>query len=655
MKTLNIDIESYSEVNLLKTGVAPYAQHPSFELLLFGYAVDGGPRIVIDVCQGEEIPEEIREAIFDPDVIKRAYNAAFEICCLSEYFGRPLPVEQWRCTSVLALSLGMPGNLADVAKVCNLPIEKQKMGIGRSLITYFCIPCKPTVKNGERTRNLPHHDPAKWSLFKEYCAGDVTTEMAVCDKLIRWDLPQHEWDLWVLDQRINTRGWMIDRELVSAALEIDATLKAKYTDEFVTLTGITKATQVAKVKEWLFAEHDIEVTSLNKESVKELLKVTDDAVIERVLLLRQELSKSSISKYASMLRSVCADGRIRGLFQFCGANRTWRWAGRIVQAHNLPKSDLAHADLQLARELVKARDIERLELLFGYLPGLLSELIRSAFIPAEGKAFAVVDFAAIEARVLAWAAGCEWRMEVFRTHGRIYEASAAQMFKVPLESIGKKSPLRQKGKISELALGYHGGVGALITMGALKMGLTEEELQPIVDAWREANPEIMDFGRAMEKNAKTCLRQKIRTGVEGRYWFRYESGMLFMDLPSGRSLCYVKPRIEKQGSFMNLTYDGMDQETKRWGRVETYAGKLLENYTQAVARDCLAMSMPLLEDAGFPIVAHVHDEVICEVDAATAEASLEMAEAIFARPISWAPGLQLAGDGFISEFYKKDA
>jgi DNA polymerase len=446
MKTLCIDIETYSPVNLLKAGCYPYAEHPDFELLLFGYSVDGEPVKVIDVAQGEEIPEEIIDALFDPDVIKRAFNANFEVTCLSAHFGRQLPIEQWRCTSVLALSLGMPGNLADVGVVCKLSQDKQKMGLGRSLISYFCIPCKPTAKNGGRTRNYPNHDPDKWALFKEYCGRDVETEMAVCEKLIRWDLPDHEWALWFLDQKINGRGVKIDRELVAAAIEIDEEIKAKLTAEFAALTGITKATKVAKLKDWLLSEHEIEIESLNKEGVKDLLKLNKIEDVERALQLRQELSKSSVAKYAAMTRSVCRDDRIRGMFQFCGANRTWRWAGRLVQMQNLAKSDLTEPDLALARQLVKERDVGTIELCYGRVTQLLSELIRSAFIAKDGCRYAVVDFAAIEARVVAWAAGCEWRLEVFRTHGRIYEASAAAMFKVPLDSIGKKSPLDKKAR-----------------------------------------------------------------------------------------------------------------------------------------------------------------------------------------------------------------
>ena len=657
MNTLNVDLETYSLVDLKKTGVYPYAEHPCFEILLFGYSLNGGPRIVIDLAQEEVLPRDIEDALFDPEVIKRAFNANFEITCLSRHFGRQLPVEQWRCTSVLALSLGLPGHLAQVAEVCKLPMDKRKMGIGGSLIRYFCIPCKPTKVNGGRTRNFPAHDLARWQLFKEYCAQDVTTEMAISDKLLRWAPFVDEQRLWFLDQKINNTGWLIDAELVQAAIDIDTEHKAAATAEFAAITGITKATQVAKLKQWLSDEHDIEVASLNKSAVKNLLKLTDEKDVERALTLRQELSKSSVSKYAAMARSVCDDGRIRGLFQFYGANRTGRWAGRIVQAHNLPKSDLSHADLALARTLVKQQDTDMLRLLFGDTAKLLSELIRSAFAAPPGHLLAVVDFAAIEARVLAWAANEEWRLDVFRGHGRIYEASAAEMFKVPIESIGKKSPLRQKGKIAELALGYLGGVGALITMGALGMGLHEEELQPLVDAWRAANPDIVAFARGLETHAKQCLRTHIPRGVPGRYLFRYESGMLFMDLPSKRSLCYVKPRIEKnEGTgYSNITYDGLDPVTKQWLRADTYGGKLSENYTQAVARDCLAVAMLRLDEAKFKIVAHVHDETILEVPEAGADVALALAEEIFSIPIPWAPGLPLSGDGFLSPFYKKDA
>lgn len=655
--TLSVDLETYSPVDLRKSGVYPYAEHPDFEILLFGYCLDGEPQ-VIDLCQGEELPGHLVNALFDPAVIKTAFNAAFELACLSRHFGRQLPSEQWRCTSALALTLGLPQNLADVARVCGFPTDRQKMSIGHSLIRYFCLPCKPTKINGGRLRNYPRHAPDRWARFKQYCAQDVIVEKTIREKLVRWLPPAHEQRLWDLDQLINQRGMQIDVQLVDSAIAIDEEIKAKNTAEFAAITGITKATQVASLKAWLSDEHEIEVDTLDKDAVKRMLKLNLDADVERALQLRQELSKSSTSKYLAMRRGVCLDNRIRGLLQFYGANRTGRWAGRLVQIQNLPKSNLCHDDLALARNLVKARDAELLEALFGYVPGILSQLIRTAFVPRPGHFFTVVDFRAIEARVLAWAAREEWRNEVFRTHGRIYEASAAAMFKVPIETIGKHSPLRQKGKVAELALGYLGGEGALITMGALDMGLRLEELQPLVKAWREANPNVVKFARQMEADAKRCLRTKLDVGPKDRYIFRYESGMLFMLLPSGRSLCYVKPKIEREGDFLSITYEGMDQMTKQWSRIPTYAGKLLENYCQAVARDCLAEALPALEEAALPVVGHVHDEAIIEAAAAVwprPEEALRKAVEIFSRSISWAPELVLGGDGFISDFYRKDA
>lgn len=659
IETLNVDIETFSSVDLLKVGVYRYVEAPDFEVLLFGYSINRQPKIVIDLAQGEVIPREVVVALFNPSVIKRAFNANFEIVCLSKHFGQSLSPEQWRCTQVLALYLGLPNNLYNVSRVVSpKEAELHKSATGKALIRFFCCPCKPTKKNGGRTRNLPHHDPAKWALIKEYCGQDVVSEAGICDKLLRWAPPLSEQKLWTFDQLINSRGMLVDRELVRSAIAIDAEIVARNTAEFVKLTGIEKATQVAKLKKWLATEHDLETDSLDKEHVKKLLSLTDNDQVERALQLRQQLSKSSVAKYKTIKASVCADGRVRGLLQFYGANRTGRWAGRLLQVHNLPKSNLSQADLALAREIVKSRDIELLEMLFGYIPSLLSQLIRTVFIAPYGMFLLVIDFAAIEARVLAWAANETWRLEVFRTHGRIYEASASTMFGVPLESIDKHSPLRQKGKVAELALGYHGAEGALITMGALDMGLTMEELPGIVSVWRAANENIMQFGWKMASNAKRCIRTRLPVSVEGRYGFRYESGMLFMDLPSGRSLCYAKPRLEQDGKYTTITYDGMDQKTKRWGRTDTYAGKLLENYTQAVARDCLAEALPELEAEGMPVICHIHDEGVAECDFSRwpdPEAALAKATEIFSRDIVWAPGLPLKGDGFISQFYRKDA
>lgn len=655
MKRLRIDLETYSLVDLKKTGVYPYAEHPTFEVLLFGYQIDDGPVEVVDLKCGEKIPPHVVDAITDPAVIKTAYNANFERVCLARHFGRPMPPEQWRCTSVLALTLGMPGHLGAVAEVCKLPLDKQKMGIGAGLIRYFCIPCKPTKKNGERTRNLPHHEPEKWKLFVEYCRQDVVTEGALAEKLERWSPSDEEQALWCLDQRINDRGVLIDTDLVEAAIAIDGHIKAKLTEEFFNLTRISKATQVAKIKKWLEDEHDIETEKLNKEAVKDILKLTDEAAVTRALELRQLLSKSSVAKYYAMKRAVCADGRVRGLFQFYGANRTGRWAGRLVQMQNLTKSDLSPEDLALARELVKAWDLDAIEVCFGPVQPLLSELIRTAFVPPPGKKFAVVDFSAVEARGLAWGAGEAWRMEVFRTHGKIYEASAEQMFHLPPGSVDKKSPYRQKGKIAELACGYQGGPGALVTMGALKMGLKEEEFPGIIKAWRDANKKIKSFWYEMERCAKKTIKTKQSHGVPGRFRFSYESGFLFMELPSGRKLAYVKPRIVTNGDFENITYDGMDQETKVWGRVDSYGGKLVENWCQATCRDALRDALIDLEQVLPEIVGHVHDEAIVEVDEDTAEADLATAESVFGRVREWAPDLPLKGDGFVSDFYRKDA
>lgn len=663
MKTLRIDIETYSPVDLRKTGVYPYSEHPDFQVLLFGYAFDDEPVQVVDLAQGEEIPQDVIAAMTDPEVRKTAYNAAFERVCLRRHFGYELPIEQWRCTSVHALVLGLPGHLADVAVVCKLPPELQKMTEGAALIRYFCLPCKPTKKNGERTRNYPSHDPDKWALFKSYCARDVEVERAIAKQIQRWDLHPEEWRLYHLDQRINDKGMAVDLQLVDSAIDIDNDLRDSLTTEFVKLTGVTNPRSVTQIKTWLSEDYDLELPKLNKEVVKELLKTNSDVTINRAMQLRQQLAKSSVAKYHAMKRSVCRDGRIRGLLQFYGANRTGRFAGRIVQIQNLPKSELSPGDLDLARRLVKAADVECISLMYGAVPPLLSELIRTAFIAPDGKFYVVVDFSAIEARMLAWGAWEEWRLDVFNTHGKIYEASAEQMFGLPPGSVDKKTvegnAYRQKGKVSELALGYQGGPGALITMGALKMGLKEDELPPIVKAWRAANPNVCKFWWDIEAAAKTCIRRREPVEhADGRYKFTWESGFLFMELPSGRRLAYVKPRIERSGGYEQITFDGLDQDTKRWGRVDTYGGKLCENWTQAASRDCLREALFTLEAAGFTTVGHVHDEVILECDLTdwgSPEAALHEAERLMGRPISYYDGLPLKGDGFISTFYRKDS
>ena len=594
MTTLRIDLETYSSANLPKVGVHKYVEADDFEIMLFGYKYGTGQPHVIDLAAGEEIPAHIILALYDPKILKTAYNAAFEIACLNMHLVDPLDVTQWRCTSVHALYLGMPGNLADVGKVVGLSGDKQKMSIGWSLIRYFCIPCKPTKVNGGRTRNRPQHDPAKWQLFKEYCARDIESEDAIAQKLVKFPVPDSEWKLWHLDHRMMTKGAKLDRDLVEAAIECDGIVRQRTLNEAMRLTGLDNPNSRNQLIAWLQEEEDDDtIADLTKKTVPVLLANTDSDVVRRVLELRQELAKTSVSKYHAMARAMSdVDDCVRGLTQFYGANRTGRWAGRIVQVQNLPQNKLK--DIDAARRLLKTRDYETLELLFGNVPDTLSQLIRTAFIPRQGATLMPVDFSAIEARVIAWLAWCTWRLDVFKTHGKIYEASAEQMFKLTPGSVGKKSPYRQKGKIAELALGYQGGAGALKTMGALAMGLTEDELDPIKVAWREANPEIVKLWYAVEGAAQHAVANhsnevlRIASG-RAEIVFTWESGFLTIKLPSGRKLFYVKPRIEgtdlvrensKTGAKYvvaragSLTYEGMDQKTKTWTRLPTYGGKL---------------------------------------------------------------------------------
>jgi DNA polymerase len=670
MTKLRIDLETFSSVDLRKAGVHKYVESDDFEIMLFGYKYGTGQTNVVDLASGAVIPQHIMHALRDPKILKTAYNAAFEIACLNKHLGEPLDVTQWRCTSVHALYLGMPGNLADVGKVVGLSDDKQKMSIGWSLIRYFCIPCKPTKTNGNRTRNRPHHDPAKWNLFKEYCARDIDSEDAIAEKLAKFPVPDSEWKLWHLDHRMMTKGAMLDRCLVEAAIECDGIVRQRTLNEAMRLTGLSNPNSRDQLLAWLQEEEDDStITALTKKTVPALLANTDSDVVHRVLELRQELAKTSVSKYHAMARAMSDhDDCVRGLTQFYGANRTGRWAGRIVQVQNLPQNKLK--DLNVARELLKARDYETLELLFGNVPDTLSQLIRTAFIPRPGATLMPVDFSAIEARVIAWLAWCEWRLKVFKTHGKIYEASAEQMFKLPVGSVTKKSPYRQKGKIAELALGYQGGAGALKTMGALAMGLTEDELDPIKVAWREANPEIVSLWYAVEEKAKQAVQRKSSeelaiAGGRASLVFTRESGFLTVRLPSGRKLYYVKPRIENEdlvretsagGSFTvaragSLTYEGMDQKTKTWTRLGTYGGKLVENITQAIARDCLAASMIALDEAGFDQLFTVHDEDIIE---SYQPDDLKKIEAIMGRDLPWAPGLPLRADGFSTPYYMKE-
>ncbi len=647
MTILSIDIETYSSIELKTSGVYKYVEAPDFEILLLSYALGDEPVQTIDPTK-EKFPPFLKDALLNPNVIKSAYNANFERVCLSKYLDLHLPINQWRCSSVHALYLGLPGWLEGVAQALNL--EQQKDSAGKNLINYFSRPCKPTKANGGRTRNLPRHDPEKWQQFIAYNQQDVEVERAVRKALERYPMPESEWRLWFIDQEITDRGVRIDPVLVQHAIRCSELHREKLEAEAIKLTGLENPNSVAQLKEWFEKAEGLEIESLNKKAIPALMKEVESATAERVLELRQELAKTSIRKYQAMERVMGQDGRARGLLQFYGANRTGRWAGRLVQVQNLPRNNLP--DLDLARKLLRVGDYKSLELLFESVPDTLSQLIRTAIIPDDGHRFIVADFSSIEARVVAWLAGEKWRMDVFNSHGKIYEASAAQMFRVPIESIDKGSPLRQKGKIAELALGYGGAVGALKAMGALEMGLTEDELPSLVKTWRAANPNITKFWWDVEAAAHAAVREKKITQMQYGLTFSYESGCLFITLPSGRRLAYPRPRIENDTRFNKpiSTYEGIEQ--KLWKRLKTYGPKLVENIVQAVSRDCLATAIVRLHEAGYNIVFHVHDEVIAEMPNESGSVK-EMCE-IMSQPISWAPGLPLEADGFECEYYRKD-
>lgn len=647
MRTLGIDIETYSSVDLKKAGVYKYTSAPDFQVLLFAYAFDDEAVSIVDLATGEVLPEIVIDALFNDKIIKTAFNANFELTCLSTHLKEKLNANSWRCTAVQAAMLGLPLNLDGVAKVLNL--DNQKMKEGKQLINYFSMPCKPTKMNEGRTRNLPYHAPDKWQLFKTYCKTDVDVERAIRRKLEKYPIPDSEQALWVLDQKINRHGIEIDTLLVDNAIFCDQQYKETMTEEVKMLTGIDNPNSVSQLKDW-FQLNGLEIESLSKKAVTELAEETDGEV-ERLLKLRLEMAKTSIKKYEAINRALCPDQRVRGLLQFYGANRTGRWAGRLVQVHNLPQNKLP--DLDLARQLVREGKYDLVELLFGSSSVVLSQLIRTAFIPSKNHRFIIVDFSAIEARVIAWLAGEKWRQEVFEGHGKIYEASASQMFKVRIEEITKTSLLRQKGKVAELALGYQGGANALISMGALDMGLKEEELPELVQAWRRANPNIVSFWHEIEQAAKIAVREKIPTMVKN-IKFHVDQGILFITLPSGRKLAYIKPRLEKDQAFNreSLTYEGMDQTSKKWLRLNTYGGKLVENIVQAVARDCLAEAMLNVDQAGYHIVMHVHDEIV--IEAPLGFGTLEKVCNIVGQPIPWAEGLLLTADGFESNFYRKE-
>lgn len=648
MTRLSIDIETYSSVDLIKSGVYKYTESKDFEILLLAYAYDDNGVQVVDLTEGDDGSgqlERLLDVLTDPDVIKTAFNANFERTCLAKYFDMALPAEQWQCTAVHALTLGLPRTLDQVAKV--LKLEAQKDTAGKNLIRYFSVPCKPTKTNGKRTRNMPEHDEEKWQQFKEYCIQDVVVEREIKKKLDRYPVPDFEHQLWVLDQEINDRGVLIDTDVMANAIEFDSRYKNETVlPELVKLTGLTNPNSVAQLKGWL-AENGLETDSLAKGVMPELMERSEGDV-KRVLELRQEMSKTSVKKYAAMQKGQCADGRLRGLLQFYGANRTGRWAGRFVQVQNLPRGSLKELeDIDAARSLVKAGDFESFQLLYDNVPDVLSSLIRTTFIPSAGSRFIVSDFSAIEARVIAWLAGEMWRLKVFQTHGKIYEASASAMFGIPIEDVDKV--MRQKGKVSELALGYQGSEGALKSMGALDMGLKEDELKPLVNAWRAANKKIkqlwFDCEAAAVKALETRTPDKMQYGLN----FFYQSGFLFIQLPSGRKLAYARPKLEADKTFnkMGITYEGVNEG--KWTRLRTYGGKLVENIVQAIARDCLATALMRLKE--YNIVMHVHDEVVIE---APAEVSLDQIDKIMGQPIEWAPGLPLGADGFETNYYRKD-
>lgn len=663
MHHLSIDIETFSTVPLDKGGLYKYAADDSFEVLLIAWSFDGMPVEIVDLARGEELPERLRLALLDSNTVKHAYNASFEWFCLSQYFKFKDPEDwlpQWHCTMLHGLYCGYTKGLAAMGEALGLPQDKKKMGVGTSLIRTFCVPCKPARSNGNRTRIYPDMEPQKWELFKEYCIRDVVTEMTIENKLSAFPVPDSEQKLWELDQIINARGVRIDTELVQGALDVHKSVTDSLKAEASELTGLGNPNSVQQLIAWYEEETGEQLDDLRKDTVKTLLgDDSNNDVVKRVLKIRQELGKTSVKKYEAMTKSVCADGRIRGLLQFYGANRTGRWAGRLVQVQNLPRNYIE--TLSYARELVKDRNADMIKLVYGSVPDTLSQLIRTAFIPSEGKEFLVADFSAIEARVISWLAGETWRLEVFATHGKIYEASASQMFGVPIEKIKKGNPeyaLRSKGKVAELALGYQGGSGALIQMGALSMGLSEDELPEIVQRWRNSNKRIVDLWYSVENAAIECIRTGKPQHVRNMITFRreYDRGtdqdFLTVQLPSQRKLFYTRPTLttNKWGND-SIAYQGMNQKTKKFTTLETYGGKLTENIIQAIARDCLAVTMTRLEAAGYKIVFHVHDE--CIIDAPKGSA-LEDACAIMGQAISWAPGLLLRADGFKSEFYKKD-
>lgn len=654
---LSVDIETKSSVDIQKAGLYKYAQSDDFEILLFAYQWDDEPVEIADLACGEEIPDRIMNALSDPDVVKHAYNAAFEWYCLNRA-GYRTPLEQWRCTMAHGLYCGYTAGLDATGKAIGLPQDKQKLSVGKALIRYFCVPCKPTKNNGNRTWNLPKHAPEKWELFKEYCRQDVVTEHEILRRLNQFPMPEEEIRQWQMDVRMNAFGVRADRDLISGALTVNVISEAKLFEEACRLTGIANPNSTQQLLAWLEGRGTV-LTNLQKETVSETLQSDElQPDVRRVLEIRQQLGKTSIKKYETMSYAMGSDGRIRGLTQYYGANRTGRWAGRLVQMQNLPRNYLKTLDY--ARGLVKRQNYEGVKLLYGNVPDTLSQLIRTAFIPSEGNKLVVADFSAIEARVIAWLAGEQWVNEVFATHGKIYEATASQMFHVPVERIVKGNPeysLRQKGKVATLALGYQGGTNALIAMGALNMGLTEEELPDIVQRWRGANKRICDLWYSVEQAALTVMQTAQTQAIRGLI-FSLEGDMIYgqcfltVQLPSGRKLFYPKPFLqENQFGKMAVHYYSVGQNTKKWEATSTYGGKMTENIVQAIARDCLAETLKRIDAKGLQVVFHVHDEVIID---APMDTTVEEVCDLMAEPITWAPGLILKGAGFESSYYMKD-
>ena len=653
MRTLHIDLETFSSVPI-KSGLYKYVQSRDFEILLFAYSYDYEPVKILDLACGERIPESIIKDLNDPTVEKVAHNAAFEIYCLSKFY--KTQIYQWHCTMVHSLYCGFPAALEAVGKAMGCSEDKRKMRVGKSLIRYFCIPCEPSKTNGGRTRNLPHHDMSKWKLFKDYCCRDVVTEMEIHRCLERHPIPESEHRNWVLDQMINQCGVAMDKDMIAGALTIADQVKDELTGKARNITGLENPNSVAQLKQWVRDNSDIEIENLNKGTVAEILaNKNEKEMVKEVLKIRKELGKTSVKKYEAMEKCLCADGRIRGLLQFYGANRTGRFAGRLVQVQNLPKNYIENLDT--ARELVKKTSIEAIRCIYGSVSDTLSQLIRTAFIPTDGNRFIVADFSAIEARVLAWLAGEQWRLDIFRTTGKIYEASASTMFGVPVEKIKKGNPeyvLRSKGKVAELALGYQGSVGALINMGALNMGLTEEELPDIVSRWRNSSPRIVDFWHMTERYAMAAVKLGVSTSMPCGITFHRDSEYLMIRLPSGRDLFYYRPEVCINDIGREaIHFWGTDQKTGKWGLVSTYGGKLTENIVQAVSRDLLCNAMMNLYYAGYQINFHVHDEVILEVPEDSSKNLDEVIRLMCTTP-AWADGLPLNAAGFESHYYKKD-